>query len=175
VAAAVAAAYLVITRVLRKQSALDGFLLRQPAIGPCLRALALARFCLALKLTTETGMSIGGALKLSLRATGNGAFENAIGTVVGSVRKGTDLTTSLARSRLFPLEFQHIMEVAEESGTLPDVMRRQADHYDEEAGRRLSALASTAAYGIWVMVGGLIVWTIFRIFTMYISKITNGI
>jgi type IV pilus assembly protein PilC len=175
IAASIVAAYFIITRVFRKQSALDGLLLRAPALGPCLRALAMARFCLALKLTSETGMSIGEALKLSLRATGNGAYEGAIDTIVGNVRKGSDLTTALARSQLFPIEFLHIMEVAEESGTLTEVMRRQAIHYDEEAGRRLSALASTAAYTVWVVIGGLMVWTIFRIFTMYISQITSGL
>ncbi len=171
----VVVAYLVVTRVLRKQSALDGFLLRWKVVGQCLQALAMARFCLALKLTSETGMPIGNALTLSLRATGNGAFEAATGVIVGAVRKGKDLTTALARGRVFPLEFLHIMEVAEESGSLPDVMRRQADHYDEEAGRRLKTLASAAAAGVWVIVGGLIVWTIFRIFTMYISQITSGL
>jgi type IV pilus assembly protein PilC len=175
IAASIVAAYLIVTRVFRKQSALDGFLLRQPAIGPCMRALAMARFCLALKLTSATGLSIGQALKLSLRATSNGAFESGIDVIVGSVSKGADLTTALQRSRLFPVEFLHIMEVAEESGSLTDVMRRQADHYDEEAGRRLSALATTASYGVWIVVGGLIVWTIFRIFTMYISQITSGL
>jgi type IV pilus assembly protein PilC len=173
IAAAIAATYFAITRVLRQQSALDGLLLRVPALGPCMRALAMARFCLALKLTSETGMSIGEAMTLSLRATGNGAYEGAIDGIISGVRRGDDLTTSLARSRLFPIEFLHIMEVAEESGSLPDIMRRQANHYDEEAGRRLAALASTAAYGVWIVVGGLITWTIFRIFTMYISQITN--
>ncbi len=174
-ATALAAAYLVVTRVLRQKSRLDGFLLWLPAVGPCLQALAMARFCLALKLTSETGMSVTGALKLSLAATGNGAFEAGGDGILGDVRKGNDLTTALGRSGLFPVTFIHIMEVAEESGKLTEVMRRQADHYDEESGRRLSALASTAAYGVWVCVGALIVWTIFRIFTMYISKITSGL
>jgi type IV pilus assembly protein PilC len=174
-AAAIALTYIGITRVLRQKTVLDAMLLRLPAVGPCLRALAMARFCLALKLTSETGMSIGEALKLSLRATGNGAYDNAIRVIVGAVSKGTDLTTALSYSRLFPVEFLHVMEVAEESGSLTEVMRRQADHYDEEAGRRLSALAATAAYGVWAIVGGLMVWTIYRIFSMYISKITSGL
>jgi type IV pilus assembly protein PilC len=175
IAAGIAAAYFIITRVFRKQSALDAFLLGLPAIGPCMRALAMARFCLALKLTSETGMSIGEALKLSLRATGNGAYDRAIDLIVSEVRRGSDLTTALQLSGLFPIEFQHIMEVAEESGTLTEVMRRQAIHYDEEAGRRLAALASAAGYAVWIVVGGLMIWTIFRIFTMYISKITSGV
>jgi type II secretory pathway component PulF len=175
ITAGLAVAYFAITRVLRQKSALDGVLLRVPVIGPCLRALAMARFCLALKLTSETGMSIGEALKLSLKATGNGAYESATEIVIGEVSRGTDLSIALARSGLFPIEFLHIMEVAEESGTLTEVMRRQADHYDEEAGRRLAALASTTAYAVWTVVGGLMVWTIYRIFTMYISQITSNL
>jgi type IV pilus assembly protein PilC len=175
IAASIGITYFVVTRVLRQKSFLDGLLLRVPVLGPCLQALAMTRFCLALKLTSETGMSIGEALKLSLRATGNGAFEGSTDAIVSEVNRGMDLTLALARGRIFPVEFLHIMEVAEESGTLPDVMRRQSDHYDEEAGRRLAALASTAAYTVWSIVGVLMVWTIFRIFTMYISKITSNL
>jgi type IV pilus assembly protein PilC len=172
-AAAIAAAYFFVTRLLRKQSALDALLLKQPVIGPCMRALSMARFCLALKLTSETGLSVGKALDLSLKSTSNGAFEAASKGIVGAVRQGLDLTTALAGSGLFPIEFLHIMEVAEESGEVPDVMRRQAEHYDEEAGRRLATLASVAAYGVWTCVGGLMVWTIYRIFQMYVSKLTG--
>jgi type IV pilus assembly protein PilC len=175
IATSIAVAYFVITRVMRKQSVLDTILLRQPVIGPCMQALAMARFCLALKLTSETGMSIGKALDLSLKATSNGAFEGASKGIVYSVSQGIDLTTALAASGVFPTEFVHIMEVAEESGEVTNVMRRQAEHYDEEAGRRLAILASTAAYGVWTVVGGLMVWTIYRIFTMYVSKLTTGI
>jgi type II secretory pathway component PulF len=175
IAGSIVAAYFVITRVFRKQSALDAWLLRLWVLGPCMEALALARFCLALKLTSETGMSIAAALKLSLRATGNGAFEGATDVIVGGVRKGKDLTLALGRSGLFPVEYLHIMEVAEESGSLTEVMRRQADHYDEEAGRRLATLTATAAYGVWTLVGGLMVWTIIRIFMTYLSKLTSGL
>jgi type IV pilus assembly protein PilC len=170
-AASIVIGYIVVSRVLRQKSFLDGILLGIPVIGPCLQALAMTRFCLALKLTSETGMSIGEALKLSLKATGNGAYEGRTRLIVSEVNRGTDLTQALAYSRLFPVEFLHIMEVAEESGSLTEVMRRQADHYDEEAGRRLAALASTTAYTVWLFVGGLMAWTIFRIFTMYISKL----
>src|SRR5262245_14319211 len=68
---AVFALYHLLARLLGGRAAMSRFLLRLPVLGPCLMALALARFCLALQLTTETGMSIGKALRLSLRATGN--------------------------------------------------------------------------------------------------------
>ena len=53
-----AALYVVATRLLRGRAFVDGFLLRTPIVGRCLRALALTRFCLALRLTLETGMPI---------------------------------------------------------------------------------------------------------------------
>src|SRR5436190_16040255 len=37
--------YRLLTRALRRKAAVDLFLLRLPAIGPCLEALALSRFC----------------------------------------------------------------------------------------------------------------------------------
>jgi type IV pilus assembly protein PilC len=161
--------YLVLTRGLKKRTATDRFLLGVPVIGPCLRALALARFCLALRLTTETGMSITRALRLSMRATGNSAFVAQSPVAESEVRAGNDLTQALKRTGLFPGDFRKILAVAEESGRLTDVLRQQADHYHEESGRRLSILTSVAGYVVWFVVGALIVIAIFRIALTYFS------
>lgn len=166
-------AWYIVVRVFRKQSVLDSLLLRVPVLGSALHALALSRFCMALRLTTETGMSIAAALRLSMRATGNGAFESRADRAIAGVRKGEDLTKALLRTDLIPFEFQNILEVAEETGNLPEVLKRQADHYDEEAGRRLARLASMAGYGIWLFVSGMIIWTIFRIFLSYLSLLQS--
>lgn len=167
----VAAFYLLLTRAFGRGAAVAGFLLRVPALGPCLQVLALGRFCLALRLTTDTGMSIIRALRLSLRATGNDAFAAAAGKVEASIREGNDLTLSLASTGLFPHDFQQILAVAEESGRLPDVLRHQAEHYDDEAGRRLTVLTTVASYGVWVLVGGLIILAIFRLFGTYLDAL----
>ncbi len=137
------------------------FLLGLPAVGPCLRALALARFCMALRLTTETGMSIVKAMRLSLQATGNRAFTTRSEGIEATLRRGKDLTLALADNGLFPEDFQHMMAVAEESGTLDQVLTHQAEHYHEESGRRLAVLTSLAGYGVWLFVGLLIIVAIF--------------
>ncbi|HYT95424.1 MAG TPA: type II secretion system F family protein, partial [Gemmataceae bacterium] len=61
-------------RSLSRSGAVDGFLLRLPALGPCLRALALGRFSLSLRLTLDSGLPVADALRLSLTATDNTAF-----------------------------------------------------------------------------------------------------
>jgi type IV pilus assembly protein PilC len=163
--------YCFMTRRLRDNAALDRFLLGLPAIGPCLRALALARFCMALRLTTETGMSIMKAMRLSLQATGNRAFMMRSEGIEAKLRRGEDLTLALSDNGLFPEDFQHMIVVAEESGTLDQVLAHQAEHYHEESGRRLAALTSLAGYGVWGFVGLLIIVAIFRIANWYIGMI----
>ncbi|MGH7225443.1 MAG: type II secretion system F family protein, partial [Gemmataceae bacterium] len=146
------AGYWLLTRRLGA-AAVQRFLLSVPALGPCLRALALTRFCLALRLTTETGMSIVQAMRLSLAATGNAAFAAASAAIAPASRRGEDLTTALTGSGLFPEEFQHMLAIAEESGTLDQVLAHQTEHYHDEASRRLTALTALAGYGVYGLVG----------------------
>jgi type IV pilus assembly protein PilC len=163
--------YWFFTRGLRDNAALDNFLLGVPAVGPCLRALALTRFCLALRLTTETGMSIVKAMRLSLRATGNRAFMARSEQVEEQLRRGEEITVALTSTHLFPEDFQHMIAVAEESGTLHDVLAHQANHYHEESARRLTALTAVAGYGVWLFVAIIIIIAIFRIATWYIGML----
>ena len=163
--------YWLLTRRMRDSAAVDRFLLGLPAIGPCLRALPLARFCMALRLTTATGMSITKAMRLSLQATGNRAFTTRSEGIEATLRRGKDLTLALADKGLFPEDFQHMMVVAEESGTLDQVLTHQAEHYHEESGRRLAVLTSLAGYGVWAFVGLLIIVAIFRIANWYIGML----
>lgn len=142
---------------------LDALLLRVPVLGPCLEALALARFALALRLTLETGMPIAHALRLSLEATGNAAFLAVTDDVLRSVRAGDDLTTALSKRGRFPFTFLQMVAVAEEGGRVPDMMQHQAAYYHEEAGRRLKGLFRTASFVIWLIYAVFMVIMILRL------------
>jgi type II secretory pathway component PulF len=174
IAAAVTAGWWLLRRTLGTRTWLDSVLLGIPVLGPCLRTLAMARFCLALRLTTETSLSIVKAVGLSMRATGNNAFIGAIGKAQTGLRSGQELTASLSACDVFPEDFLLVMAVAEESGRLNEVLRHQGEHYDEESVRRLSTLTSLAGYGVWMLIGLVLIFTIFRLFSSYLSQL-NGI
>jgi type IV pilus assembly protein PilC len=169
--AALAAFYLILTRVLRQQRSVDAWLLRVPILGPALLALAMARFCLALRLTLETGMSVNRALRLSLRATSNAAFAESFPIVKQHVDQGDDLVTALTATHLFPVDFRNILANAEEGGRMTEVLEHQTEQYQEEAGRRLTILTVAASWMVWLMVALLIVIVIFRIVLSYIALI----
>jgi type II secretory pathway component PulF len=159
--------YFVLKRTLRGNATVAEVLLRLPAIGPCLEAFALGRFTLALRLTLETGMPVTDALRLSLRATSNSAFVRRTVIILEGLRKGDDLAIALAKSRIFPEEFENIIAVAEESGRIPEVMRQQAKYYQEESGRRLTILTRVAGFGVWLLYVVFMVVAIMRIAGSY--------
>ncbi len=162
-------AYFVVTRSLRQQKVVDELILRTPVFGSCMRAMAMTRFCMALRLTMETGMPIARALKLSLRATANSAYEARVEQVGQAVKNGDDLTEALRITGLFTDDFLDIMATAEESGRIVEVMQRQAKHYEEETGRRLTILTQVASKGIWLGIAIIIIFLIFRIFSVYMG------
>jgi type IV pilus assembly protein PilC len=166
--------YRLVSRALSGNPAFARLLLHLPPLGPCLRSLALGRFCMALRLTTETAMPIGDALRMSLRATDNEAYIGCTSQVQSSVRKGRDLTLALTKTRLFPEDFLNILAVAEESGRLSEVLQHQTAHYQDEANRRMKVLAYLANGVVWLVVGAVIITAIFKLYSYYFS-VWNGI
>ncbi len=163
--------YRQLARWLQGRALVDRLLLNLPGIGPCQQALALGRFTLALQLTLDTGMSPQKAAKHSLLATGNAAFESQINKVIKSLKAGEDLTSALSNTGLFPEDFRTLLAVAEESGSVPEVMQRQCQYYQEEAGRKLKALSQMAAWSVWLIYAIFAVLMIFQIAGVYLGSL----
>jgi type IV pilus assembly protein PilC len=166
-------AYLVLTRTLNQKPFIETLLLRLPIVGTCLSALALSRFCLALRLTMETGMPIRQAIRLSMRATNNSAFTVREEVVRDALKEGDDLTKALSKADVFPHNFLDIMANAEEGGRVPEVMAHQAKYYDEEARRRLKTLTGFASGLVYFCIGAFLVFMIFRIYMSYIGVLNS--
>jgi type IV pilus assembly protein PilC len=160
--------------MLRQKGAMDEFLLRLPVIGPTIRAFALTRFCVGLRLTMETGMPITRAVDLSLRATDNDAFVSRSEQVRDALSEGEELTPSLRRTRLFPEDFENILANAEESGRMTQVLDHQTKYYEEESSRRLTILARVAGWGVWLIVAIILIIVIFRMYMSYLGVLENA-
>ncbi|HEY8505955.1 MAG TPA: type II secretion system F family protein, partial [Gemmataceae bacterium] len=78
---------------------------------------------------------------------------------------------TLTRSGVFTEEFLQSLNIAEETGQIPEVMERQEKNYREEAARRLSALTRSASFGVWMIVAIFIIIAIFRIASIYFNAL----
>jgi type IV pilus assembly protein PilC len=163
--AAGAGLFWLVRRLLRRRAVVERVLLYVPGVGPCLRSLALARFCVASRLMFETSLSVLKTLRLAFLATDNPAFVAASSHVDAALRQGNTITSSLERARVFPEKFLSAVGMGEESGRLPEAFRHQAEEYDDEARRRLGWLTRLAGWFVWLGVAVIIITCIFRIFT----------
>lgn len=167
-------AWKIISRSMNGRQFLDPVLLGIPAVGSCLRKFAIARFSWCFSLTQGAGMSIRPSLVSSLNATANGAFIAATPYIWEEIHSGETLGDSLRSSRLFPDEFLHFVDTAEQTGTVPEEMGRMSHQFDDEAHRALQWLSVLAARGVWALVAMMIVFFIFRIAMVYVGMINSA-
>ena len=131
----------------------------------------MSRFCLALRLTLDSSLSIAKALRLSFRATGNAAFEAQADRIVKRVSKGDEVAEAVGMNPIFPVEFLGALAVGEASGQIPEVMARQAEYYREETARRMKALTRAMGWGVYILVGAFIIAAIFRMASVYVQAL----
>ncbi len=118
----------------------DRLLLRIPVFGGLLIKAAAARFARALGTMLASGVPILPALQLTREASGNRVVAAGIDRIHRRVREGEGIARPLAAERIFPPLVAGMIEVGEETGTLPAMLGRVADLYDEEVDRAVASL-----------------------------------
>lgn len=145
-----------------------------PVVGQAFQTLALSRFTWAFQLVLGTSMDLRKALPLVLEATGNDYYSRFGSEVAMRVEQGQDIHASLAATGVFPTELLDNIAVGEQSGRLAELMQRLSKEYQQRASTAISVLAQVAGYIIWLMVAGMIVLLIFRLFSTYIGAINDA-
>jgi type IV pilus assembly protein PilC len=148
--------------------------LQIPAIGGCLRTLALARMAWSMHLTMNTEMDLRHVMPLALRSTGFEWYERHSKQVVDDIVSGQEIHEALGHTRAFPVDFLAVIEVGETTGELVESMGRLTEQYEEQAQAAMSILARIAGFGVWAAVAGIIIFIIFRIFSMYVGAINDA-
>ena len=120
----------------------DRLVLRIPVLGGLLLKTAAGRFAGSLGAMLASGVPILQALQLTREGSGNCVVAAAIEQVHRRVREGEGIAGPLAAAGTFPPLVAGMIEVGEETGTLPAMLARIADLYDEEVDRAMASLMS---------------------------------
>jgi type IV pilus assembly protein PilC len=78
---------------------------------------------------------------------------------------------ALTRSGLFSVDFLSIVAVGEESGRVPEVMRQQAEYWNEETANRLKIVVRLASLLVWLIYAGFMVAAIFNLAGVYFGAL----
>lgn len=167
--------YVFLSQGLKQGYRIHALLLGVPVLGPCLRSFAIARFAWAYALTQQAGMRIVPSLESSLKATANQAFIAATPRMSALINQGEDFSTVLQDSRLFTKELEEMVEVAETSGTVPEMLERMSPRFEDQARRSLSMLAAALGWLVWALVAGFIIVAIFSLARFYLDTLKGVI
>ena len=153
----------------------DRFKLQMPVFGIILRKVAVSKFCRTLSTLVKSGVPILSALEIVGKTAGNVVIESAIEKVRNSIREGENITTPLARTKVFPPLVVRMISVGEQTGELEKMLTKIADFYDDQVDAAVSGITSLIEPLIiaflGVVIGGIVICMFMPIFQ--ISTIIN--
>ncbi|GAA4439019.1 type II secretion system F family protein [Bremerella cremea] len=152
---------------------LDRVAMSIPVLGSPIRTLCLQRMSWAMAITIGGGMEIRRAMRLSLEATHSRYYMQFADQVDRELLAGEEIHDILRRTGSFPVDFLDVVETGEISGMLAESMDKLASLYQEKAKAALHTLTVMGGMLVGLIVSGLIIMVIFRLFGFYIGQIND--
>jgi type IV pilus assembly protein PilC len=91
----------------------------------------------------DSGVPMLQALTIVGETSGNAVIARGVRVVHDAVKEGENIAPTLASTNIFPPMVISMVEVGEETGELPDMLRRIADNFDDEVDNAVAGLTST--------------------------------
>ncbi len=135
----------------------DRFRLRVPMkIGSIVQQVAVARWSRTLASLTGAGVPLLQALDITGRTGGNVVVEEAMESVIASVKRGGSIAAPLAQAPIFPAMVTHMVGVGEETGALDAMLDRVAEFFEEQVEASVKALTSILEPIMIIVIGGMV-------------------
>ncbi|MDF3128356.1 type II secretion system F family protein [Kiritimatiellaeota bacterium B1221] len=122
--------------------AIDWTKLRMPLFGSLFMKSAIGRFSRTLGELMDSGVPVLQALTIVGETSGNAVVETAIHEVHDAVKEGENIAPTLESTNIFPPMVISMVEVGEETGELPQMLKRIADNFDDEVDNAVAGLTS---------------------------------
>lgn len=140
----------------KMQFIMDRIVLRLPVFGDVIRKSVIARWTRTLSTMFSAGVPLVEALDSVAGAAGNNVYKLATKQIQSEVSTGTNLTTAMQNSNLFPNMVTQMVAIGEESGALDAMLSKVADFFEAEVDDAVAAMSSMMEPIIMVVLGGLI-------------------
>ena len=135
----------------------DRLRLRIPAkIGATVQKIALARWSRTFSALYSAGVPIMQAIEVTGQTAGNAVVEEAMESVIESVKSGGSIAAPLKNSAIFPAMVAQMIAVGEETGNLDTMLSKVADFYEDEVAAAVKALTSILEPIMIVFVGAVV-------------------
>ena len=153
---------------------LDQLKLNTPLIKDVFIQLYLVQSLRVMSLSLSHGVSIMDTLTSCRDVVKNALFRQFIARVEARVQEGAGIAAGFTNTLFIPPIVEQMIATGEETGNLPRVMGRVADHYERELSRRLTAL-SKLAEPVMLLVMGLVVGILVSSLILPIFKLSRAV
>ncbi|MFQ5732878.1 MAG: type II secretion system F family protein, partial [Planctomycetaceae bacterium] len=110
--------------------------------SPRIRTKSLAVVCRSLSNMLESGIAIQKAFTLAADKTGDARCSEAMRKVAKAVGQGDEVSEAMrGQGQTFPDLMIEMVNVAEQTGTLPEILKGLADHYENTVRMRRNFVA----------------------------------
>ena len=140
---------------------IDRAMLRTPILGDVLLKQSVARFTRTLSTLLQSGVPAVQSLEITENVVQNRVISDATRHIRSRIIEGTDFSTPLKQTGVFPSVVGYMVAVGEQSGELEQMLDRIASAYDEEieiaTDRMTSVLEPILIICLAVVVGFIVV------------------
>ncbi|HEY2105346.1 MAG TPA: type II secretion system inner membrane protein GspF [Candidatus Binataceae bacterium] len=141
----------------------DSWILKMPYLGPTITKVVAARFARTLATLLASGVQVLAALDAVKLVITNKRLAEAIQESRDSIREGSGIGQTLARSRLFPPMLVEMIRVGERSGELEPMLEKAASAYEKEVAASLSQMTTLLEPLMTIVMAGMIVFMILAV------------
>lgn len=135
----------------------SAIVLRLPVIGKIAKTTNAALALRTISSLLEAGVPIVRSLQVASGSLRNFYFQESLKEVSLAVEKGIKMSQAISSyPKLYASTVFHMMEVGEETGETPDVLKKLADFYEDEVAASTQRLAALIEPALIVFIGGVV-------------------
>ncbi|HEX7343219.1 MAG TPA: type II secretion system F family protein [bacterium] len=131
-------------------------LLALPLFGKIFSQAFVATFCRTTSTLLAAGVSVLEAFNILTGMTGNDIIRSAILKTRESIVGGSNISASMSSAGFFPNMVIKMIQVGEESGSLPEVLEKTSEHYERKVDAMITTLMSLLEPVMIISVGGIV-------------------
>ena len=131
-------------------------ILKLPLFGRVLSQAFLVTFCRTTATLLTSGVSVLEAFNILTGMTNNDVIRTAIMRTREHVVGGSNISLSMASAGFFPNMVVKMIQVGEESGSLPAVLERASQHYERKVDSTVSTMMSLLEPIMIITVGAVV-------------------
>jgi type IV pilus assembly protein PilC len=130
--------------------------LRIPLLGNVFSQAFVATFCRTMSTLLSGGVSVLEVFDVLCGMTRNDVIKSAIVRARDNIVEGSNISVSMSTTGFFPNMVVKMIQVGEESGSLPRVLKKTSEHYERKVDSTVTTLTSLLEPIMIVSVGAVV-------------------